>query len=80
MLELTSFQIWRSLSLPINNPSKPESQTILHAIEELYFLRFYADAERLTMKALEGQLQDDFRAILEDYVARCKAKLAKSNS
>jgi hypothetical protein len=61
----------------MNHPSKPESQTILHAIEELYFLRCYAEAEKLTSKALEGQLQDDFRATLQDYLARCRAKLAK---
>lgn len=61
----------------MNNPSKPESQTILHSIEELYFLRSYAEAESLTSKALEGKLQDDFRATLEDYLARCRAKLAQ---
>jgi len=64
------------LSLPINNPSKPESQTILHAIEELYYLRSYLEAESLTSKALEGQLQDDFKATLENYLARCRAKLS----
>jgi hypothetical protein len=61
----------------MNNPSKPESQTILHSIEELYFLRYFAEAESLTTKALEGELQDDFRATLENYLARCRAKLTK---
>jgi hypothetical protein len=61
----------------MNNPSKSESQTILHSIEELYFLRCYAEAEKLTCKALEGQLRSDFRATLEDYLTRCRAKLTK---
>jgi hypothetical protein len=52
----------------------------LHAIEELYFLRSFAEAESLTNKALEGKLQDDFRAILENYLARCRAKLTKTKA
>jgi len=47
----------------------------LHSIEELYFLRYFVEAESLTTKALEGELQDDFRATLENYLARCRAKL-----
>jgi len=60
--------------LPINNPSKPESQTILHAIEELYFFRRYREALDMAQKALAGELDVEFRKTLDDYRRRCEAK------
>jgi len=68
-------EIWKELSLPLNNPSKPESQLILHAVEELYFFRRYQEAERLATEALKGDLMDEFRKTLEDYKQRCANKL-----
>lgn len=67
-------QLWKTLSLPMDNPSKPESQTILHAIEELYFYRRYEEAREVTESALKGVLLEDYRKTLEDYRARCEAK------
>jgi len=63
------------LKLPIDNPSKPESQTILHAIEELYFFRRYKEALRIVEEALKGKLISDFRKTLEDYKTRCQKKI-----
>ena len=63
------------MKLPIDNPSKPESQTILHAIEELYFFRRYKEALRIVEEALKGKLISDFRKTLEDYKTRCQKKI-----
>lgn len=70
--------MWKTLTLPVDNPSKIESQKILHAIEELYFFRRYDEALNVTMKALEGELSAEFRKILEDYQRRCQVKMGKS--
>ncbi|PBP25097.1 hypothetical protein BUE80_DR003910 [Diplocarpon rosae] len=68
--------LYKTLNLPINNPSKPTSQTILHAIEELYFYRRFAEAKRVTEEALRGTgLVGEFRGTLEGYLERCCGKL-----
>ncbi|CZR59723.1 uncharacterized protein PAC_09617 [Phialocephala subalpina] len=69
-------EIWRSLKLPLDNPSKPDSQTILHAVEELYFLKRYEEALKITETALKGELIEEFRGVLVGYRGRCEAKLA----
>ena len=68
-------QIWKTLKLPIDNPTKPQSQTILHAIEELYFFRRYEEAENVASAVLEGKLSEEFRTVVEGYRAKCGAKL-----
>ncbi|KAF8862413.1 hypothetical protein BDZ45DRAFT_617207 [Acephala macrosclerotiorum] len=68
-------EIWKTLKLPLDNPSKPDSQTIMHAIEELYYLKRYEEALKVTEKALEGELIEDFRVVLVRYKGRCEAKL-----
>ena len=68
-------QLWKTLKLPVDNPSKPESQTILHAIEELYFFKRYEEALKITEEALKGELIRDFRKTLEDYKMSCLKKI-----
>jgi hypothetical protein len=68
------------LKLPVDNPSKPESQTILHAIEELYFFKRYQEALKIVQEALNGELISEFRKLLEDYKARCQNKLQKTTT
>jgi len=68
-------QLWKTLKLPYDNPSKAESQTILHAIEELYFFKRYQEALKIAQEALNGELISDFRKTLDDYKARCQNKL-----
>ena len=68
-------QLWKTLKLPVDNPSKPESQTILHAIEELYFFKRYEEALKITEEALKGELIRDFRKTLEDYKMSCQKKI-----
>jgi len=70
-------QLWKTLNLPIVNPSKPESQTILHAIEELYFFRRYEEASKIADGVLRGELNQEFRKFIVAYKERCKAKLSK---
>lgn len=61
-------QIHKTLTLPISNPSKPVSQTILHAIEELYFYSRYDEAKKITEDALRAEgLIVEFRKTLEGY-------------
>jgi len=69
------FKLWKTLKLPMDNPSKQESQTILHAIEELYFFRRYEKAKGLAEEALKGKLIEEFRKTVKDYSQRCEAKL-----
>jgi hypothetical protein len=73
-------QLWKTLKLPVDNPSKPESQTILHAIEELYFFKRYQEALKIVQEALNGELISEFRKILEDCKARCQNKLQKTTT
>lgn len=69
-------QLWKTLKLPVDNPSKPESQTILHAIEELYFYRRYEEARRVVEDVLRGELSVEFRKLMVGYKERCEAKLS----
>jgi hypothetical protein len=73
-------QLWKTLKLPVDNPSKPESQTILHAIEELYFFKRYQEALKIVQEALNGELISEFRKTLEDYKARCQNKLQETTT
>ncbi|KAA8574499.1 hypothetical protein EYC84_005953 [Monilinia fructicola] len=48
--------------LPLNPRSKPETQQVLYAIEELYFYRRFQEAVELTGRVLEQEdLMEDFR-------------------
>ena len=58
----------------MDNPSKQDSQTILHAIEELYFFKRYKKAKGLAEEALKGKLIEELRKTVEDYRRRCEAK------
>jgi hypothetical protein len=68
-------KLWKSLKLPISKPSKPQAQTILHAVEELYFLRRYEEAKNITDVVLKEELSIEFRKIIIDYQRRCDIKL-----
>ncbi|KAE9377873.1 hypothetical protein N431DRAFT_399025 [Stipitochalara longipes BDJ] len=70
-------ELWKSLKLPVDNPSKPQSQAILHAVEELYFFKRYEEALNIVEAALKGKLIVELQKTLEDYRARCQAKVQK---
>ncbi|KAI9738452.1 MAG: hypothetical protein M1818_005349 [Claussenomyces sp. TS43310] len=67
-------EIYKTFQLPINNPTKQQSQAILHAIEELYFYRRYDEATSIAEKALVGELTQEFRRVLTEYRDKCYAK------
>lgn len=68
-------KIWKTLKLPVDNPSKHESQTMLHAIEELYFFGKYEEARKVAEEVLTGKLDKDFRKTVTDYRERCEVRL-----
>lgn len=68
-------KLWKTLKLPMDNPSKQESQTIMHSIEELYFFGRYEEARKLADKVLKGKLTDEFRKTISDYRDRCEARM-----
>jgi len=71
-------ELWESLKLPIDNPSKPQAQMILHSIEELYFFRRYEKAKKVAEDTLKGKLNEDFRQTVIGYMRRCEAKLSNA--
>ncbi|CAG8952358.1 hypothetical protein HYFRA_00001104 [Hymenoscyphus fraxineus] len=68
-------ELHKTLHLPPSNPSKPISQTILHAIEELYFFRRYAEALAVAEETLRGELMGEFRKVVERYRVLCEGKV-----
>ncbi|XDG03900.1 hypothetical protein ABKA04_003515 [Annulohypoxylon sp. FPYF3050] len=52
-------EIWKTIKLPLGSERipKPEAQALLHAVEELYFFRRYAEGAQF-VKALLGANKD----------------------
>ncbi|KAH6674489.1 hypothetical protein B0J14DRAFT_42375 [Halenospora varia] len=73
-------ELWKTLNLPIDEPSKQESQVILHSIEELFFFRRYEEARVIAERVLGGKLGNEFRKTIEDYRIRCETRLKKQPS
>ncbi|KFY19962.1 hypothetical protein V493_07788 [Pseudogymnoascus sp. VKM F-4281 (FW-2241)] len=73
-------ELGKTLDLPLNNPSKQQFQTIIHAIEQLYFYNRFREASELAEKALEGDLEGDYRKAVASYHERCLAKLKQCGS
>ncbi|KAF6833931.1 hypothetical protein CPLU01_05226 [Colletotrichum plurivorum] len=71
--------IWRSLDLPLvpGQTTKPALQEILHAVEELYFLRRYDEAAALAECVLAGSdaaLDRDTREMLRRYEEKSRGR------
>ena len=64
----------------MDRPAKQEMQKILHAIEELYFLRDFKHAVEVADDVLKGELAVEFRGIVEGYRQRCMGKVEKPKS
>ncbi|KFY20422.1 hypothetical protein V491_03731 [Pseudogymnoascus sp. VKM F-3775] len=73
-------ELYKTLNLPPNNPSKQQFQAIIHAIEQLYFYDSFRKASELAEKALEGDLEGDYRKVVVSYHERCVAALKKWGS
>ena len=82
MLTTTHPQLWRDISLPITgNASKPQAQEVLHAIEELYFFRRYAEGASCARKVLDTSsdaLDNENRAAVALYEEKCLEKIRKA--
>ena len=66
--------------MPIENPTKQEYQLLLHAIEQFYFYRKYQEGSDFALRALEGKMADEYRAVISSYQVRCQAKADKAAS
>jgi len=72
--KIESGEIWKTLDLPLDDPSKQQGQSILYAVEELYYLQQFGKAVEVVELALKGILGSELRTILLDYEERCLAK------
>ncbi|KAL0942371.1 uncharacterized protein CTRU02_200256 [Colletotrichum truncatum] len=74
--------IWQAIELPLipGQASKPVLQEILHAVEELYFLRRFDEAAVFTKRVLDGSdaaLDRDTRELLIRYEEKCRSRMAQ---
>ncbi|RYP31949.1 hypothetical protein DL767_005490 [Monosporascus sp. MG133] len=76
-------EIWSTIKLPLGprRISKPEAQALLHAVEELYFFRRYAEGAAFVRRVLDDcggggapGLDDDTRDLLLYYEKKCVEK------
>ncbi|RYO85245.1 hypothetical protein DL766_000111 [Monosporascus sp. MC13-8B] len=74
-------EIWSTIKLPLGprRVSKPEAQALLHAVEELYFFRRYAEGAAFVRRVLDDgggvpELDGDTRDLLRYYEKKCVEK------
>ncbi|KAI0099380.1 hypothetical protein F4814DRAFT_112840 [Daldinia grandis] len=82
-------QIWKTIQLPLGSGrvSKPEAQALLHAVEELYFFRRYAEGAKFARAILGGNeskgideegpsgLDEDTKKLLRHYENKCNERV-----
>lgn len=68
------------MTLPPQDPDQMESQRILHAVEELYYLRRYVEAVKIVDEALRGIVSSSLRDRLVEYRQRCEEKGKEKSS
>ncbi|KAI1868882.1 hypothetical protein JX265_006861 [Neoarthrinium moseri] len=72
-------ELWRDIRLPLGqHVTKQEAQALLHAVEELYFLKRYAEGAAFVSRALgdegraeAGGLDRDIQKLLMYYKEKC---------
>ncbi|KAI0972456.1 hypothetical protein F4678DRAFT_430331 [Xylaria arbuscula] len=73
-------EIWKTVELPLGpQVSKSEVQTLLHAVEELYFFGRFAEGARLARSVIDddggtGKLDGDTIKTLLYYEKKCNDK------
>ncbi|KAI1270632.1 hypothetical protein F5Y18DRAFT_422131 [Xylariaceae sp. FL1019] len=78
-VKIENGEIWQTVKLPLGpRVSKPEAQTLLHAVEELYFFRRFGEAVQFVSKVLdsaeEGCIDGDVLKTLRYYERKCREK------
>ncbi|OTB01155.1 hypothetical protein M426DRAFT_323671 [Hypoxylon sp. CI-4A] len=82
-------EIWKTIKLPLSGAGsipKPEAQALLHAVEELYFFRWYAEGAEFVRAVLGRGMKDfgedlapaldmDTRGLLRYYEKKCQEKV-----
>ncbi|KAB5515198.1 hypothetical protein GE09DRAFT_1231445 [Coniochaeta sp. 2T2.1] len=72
-------EIYKSVSLPLAEPSKPACQEVVHAVEELYFFGRYEEALGFIRRVLgaedEGGLDRDSTELMKYYEGRCDERI-----
>ncbi|KAJ8107850.1 hypothetical protein ONZ43_g6608 [Nemania bipapillata] len=74
-------EIWKTVRLPLSpQVSKPEVQTLLHAVEELYFFRRFSEAAQFARSVVDddagaGKLDGDTLKTLLYYEKKCSQKI-----
>ncbi|KAI0441356.1 hypothetical protein F4803DRAFT_428335 [Xylaria telfairii] len=77
-------EIWKTVRLPLGPlVSKPEAQALLHAVEELYFLRRFSEGARFARSVIDddggaGKLDEDTLKTLLYYERKCRDKTENS--
>ncbi|KAI1120948.1 hypothetical protein F5Y10DRAFT_272560 [Nemania abortiva] len=77
-------EIWKTVRLPLGpQVSKPEVQTLLHAVEELYFFRRFSEGARFARSVLDddagtGKSDGDTLKTLSYYEKKCSDKIHSS--
>ncbi|UQC84998.1 uncharacterized protein CLUP02_10494 [Colletotrichum lupini] len=74
--------VWQTIELPLNTEkaSKPVLQELLHAVEELYFLRRFGEAAAFARRVLDGSeaaLDRDTKETLVRYEEKCRGRMEK---
>ncbi|KAI0434403.1 hypothetical protein F5Y09DRAFT_296171 [Xylaria sp. FL1042] len=74
-------EIWKTVQLPLGpQVSKSEAQTLLHAVEELYFFQRFTEGARLARSIIDddagtGKLDGDTFKTLLYYERKCNDKV-----
>jgi hypothetical protein len=75
-------QVWKQVEFPFGDKvSKPAAQEVVHAVEELYFFRRYAEALDFIRRVWRegggkgGGLDNDSRELLSYYEKKCQDKI-----
>ncbi|KAB5577504.1 hypothetical protein GE09DRAFT_520653 [Coniochaeta sp. 2T2.1] len=77
-------EIYKSISLPLAEPTKSACQEVVHAVEELYFFRRYEEALGFIRRVLgtedEGGLDRDSTELMKYYEGRCEERIRQKEA
>ncbi|KAI1274042.1 hypothetical protein F5Y07DRAFT_374815 [Xylaria sp. FL0933] len=80
-VKIENGEIWKTIRLPLSpQVSKSEAQTLLHAVEELYFFQRFTEGARLARSIVDddagaGKLDGDTLRTLLYYERKCNDRV-----